>query len=139
MTPHSVCLVDPALIWLSFWFDLMIMAAYFLIPVVLMAIYAVRPRSNRWTYSIRSSILVLFAAFIFSCGTTHLFDAITMFIPWYWPEVIVKAITAAISLSTAIIIFRRKESLVTFPTRIEKDYEQMSDLQHRISLLVQNH
>jgi hypothetical protein len=139
MTPHSVCLVDPALIWLSFWFDLMIMAAYFLIPVVLMAIYAVRPRSSRWTYSMRSSILVLFAAFIFACGTSHMFEAITVFIPWYWAEVIVKGVTASISLWTAVFILRKKGSLVSFPSRIEKDYEHMSDLQHRISLLVQNH
>jgi len=136
--PHRTCLVSPTLIWLSFTFDLLIMLAYLLIPVALMIVYAARPRSSRWTYSIRSSILVLFAGFIFACGISHLFDAITMFVPWYWTQVLIKGMTAGISLTTAGVMFHRREKLVTFPTSIEKDYRKLSDLEHRIAILVQN-
>lgn len=138
MTPHKFCLTDPTLVWLSFTFDLLIMAAYFAIPVALLIIYAARPRSSRWTYSIRSSILVLFASFIFLCGTSHLFEALTLFIPWYWAEVVVKGFTAGVSLLTAGVMFHRKEKMVAFPTTIEKDYRKLSDLEHRIAILVQN-
>src|ERR1041385_7946691 len=114
MTPHKFCLTDPTLLCVSFTFDLLIMAAYFAIPVALMIIYAARPRSSRWTYSIRSSILVLFSSFIFLCGTSHLFEALTLFFPWYWAEAAVKGLTAGVSLLTTFVMFHRKEKLVAF-------------------------
>lgn len=136
MTPHKFCISDPALVWLTLAFDLLIMIAYFLIPCALMIIYAARPRTTRWTYSIRSSILILFAAFILLCGLSHLFEALTLFVPWYWAEVIVKGATAAVSLVTAAVMFHRKEKLVAFPTTVEKDYHKLDELEHKIGLLI---
>ena len=137
--PHKTCLADPTLIWLMFVFDLLVMAAYFAIPCALMVIYAARPRTQRWTYSIRSSILILFAAFIFLCGTSHLFEAITLFFPWYWAEAVVKGLTAAVSIATTAVMFKRKEKLVAFPATIEKDYRKLQELEHKISLLIEQH
>lgn len=136
MTPHKFCLTEPTLIWITFVCDLLIMAAYYFIPVALLYLYAARPRSKRWTYSIRSYVLVLFAMFIFLCGSTHLLEALTLFFPWYYAEAVVKALTAAASLATVGCLFRRREELVSFPTRVETDYRELVELRQNIALLI---
>ena len=137
--PHSICLVDPVLIWLTIACDFLIMLAYYALPIMLMALYAARPRSNRWQYSIHSWVLVLFTIFIFACGTTHLFEIVTMFKPWYWAALVVKGVTALASLGTAWALVRHKKPLMEFPFIVERDYQKIHELENRIALLVEQH
>ena len=97
LTPHGFCLAwEPGLIWLQAGSDLVIAASYYSIPLALV-VFA-RRRTDlafRWISS-------LFAAFILACGTTHLFSVLTLWVPAYWAEGVVKAVTAVISIVTAL-------------------------------------
>jgi len=48
-----------------------------------------------------NKLLWLFAAFILSCGFTHLMEIVTFWQPIYWIDVILKTITAGLSFMTA--------------------------------------
>jgi|GEM_PF-557003 len=61
-------------------------------------------------------ILLLFGAFILSCGTTHFLAAYTVFVPAYWLEGGVKAFTAVISALSAVYVIPRLSEAVTFPS-----------------------
>ncbi len=94
--PHGHCyLWKPSLVWLHVVADGLIAFAYYSIP--LMLFYLVRKRQDlpfSW-------IFLLFAAFIVSCGTTHVLEIWTLWHPTYWLSGIVKAVTAIVSLITA--------------------------------------
>ncbi|MUG98769.1 PAS domain-containing protein [Scytonema sp. UIC 10036] len=95
--PHGHCyLWKPGLVWLHLISDSIIALAYYSIPLTLF--YFVRKRQDlpfSW-------IFLLFAAFIISCGTTHIAEIWTLWHPTYWLSGIIKAGTAAVSLFTAI-------------------------------------
>jgi Na+-translocating ferredoxin:NAD+ oxidoreductase RnfA subunit len=97
--PHGDCILwQPGLLWLQVISDVTIVVAYYSIPITL--IYIIRKRKNipyKW-------VLGMFSAFIFMCGTTHVLEIWTIWVGIYWVEAIVKAITAAISLASAILI-----------------------------------
>ncbi len=97
--PHGYCLQwDPGLVWLHGLSDALIALAYFSIPLTL--IYFVRKRRNPPF----RSIVLLFAAFILACGTTHVLAIWTLWVPSYGLEGLVKAVTAAVSVVTAIAL-----------------------------------
>jgi len=45
-----------------------------------------------------------FGIFIIACGITHFFDVITVWTPVYWLDGIVRALTAAASVGTAVLL-----------------------------------
>ncbi len=94
--PHGHCyLWQPSLVWLHLLSDSLIAIAYYSIPLTLF--YFVRKRQDlpfSW-------IFLLFATFIVSCGTTHIFAIWTLWHPTYWLSGTVKAATAIVSLFTA--------------------------------------
>jgi PAS domain S-box-containing protein len=98
-TPHGYCLSwKPALLWLHVISDLLITLAYYSIPLIL--VYFIRQRKDfpyPW-------LAIMFAGFIIACGTTHLLSAITIWTPLYWLDGLVKAVTAIISVATAVIM-----------------------------------
>ncbi|MBE9007021.1 PAS domain S-box protein [Fortiea sp. LEGE XX443] len=47
-------------------------------------------------------IFLMFGAFIIACGTTHVMDVWTLWHPTYWLSGLIKAITAFVSVTTAI-------------------------------------
>ena len=98
--PHGYCLAwRPDLVALHLVSDMLIFLAYFSIPVGL--IYFMQRRQDlryRWMFG-------LFATFIFACGTTHIFGALTLWQPYYGLEGLVKAMTAAVSVATAVLIW----------------------------------
>ncbi len=51
-----------------------------------------------------SWMFLLFATFIIGCGTTHLMEVITTYVPMYRFAGLVKAVTAAASLATAVLL-----------------------------------
>ncbi|MEA5604448.1 sensor histidine kinase [Nostoc sp. UHCC 0252] len=97
--PHGHCyLWKPSLVWLNIISDSLIALVYYSIPIAL--VYFVHKRKDfpfKW-------ILLLFGAFIISCGTTHLMDIWTLWHPTYWLSTFIKLITAIISLYTAIAL-----------------------------------
>src|ERR1041384_2038566 len=97
--PHGHCYFwRPDILWTHVISDALIAAAYFSIPVTL--IYFVRRRRDLpfpW-------ILLLFAAFILLCGTTHILSIITVWKPIYALDGVIKGITAATSVVTAIAL-----------------------------------
>ena len=98
--PHGHCyLWKPGLVWLHLWSDTLIALAYYSIPLTLL--YFVRRRKDLPF----NSIFLLFGAFIIACGTTHLMEVWTLWHPTYWLSGVLKAITAAISVFTAITLF----------------------------------
>ncbi|MBW4424307.1 MAG: HAMP domain-containing histidine kinase [Nostoc desertorum CM1-VF14] len=97
--PHGHCyLWKPSLVWLNIISDSLIALVYYSIPIAL--VYFVHKRKDfpfKW-------ILLLFGAFIISCGTTHVMDVWTLWHPTYWLSTFIKFITAIISLYTAIAL-----------------------------------
>lgn len=97
--PHGTCyLWNAGLIWLHVVSDSLIALAYFSIPVTLLRI--VRKRRDipfHW-------MIVLFGLFIVACGTTHVMEVWNLWHANYWLAGVLKAITAAASVPTAILL-----------------------------------
>ena len=111
LAPHGYCLLwDPKLIWTHVAADAIIAAAYFSIPVVLFRLLAMR-RDIRFGWMIAA-----FGLFILACGLTHIVSIITLWIPAYGWEGLIKAVTAAASLVTALLLVHLLPSLVAIPS-----------------------
>ena len=100
LMPHGYCLLwFPDLLLLHVASDLLIALSYYTIPIILF--YFIRKRRETpfpW-------LILLFAAFIFSCGTTHLLESLTIWYPIYRLEGYAKLATGLISAVTAISLF----------------------------------
>jgi PAS domain S-box-containing protein len=98
--PHGYCLLwDPWLITLHVGSDIFTFAAYSAIPLAIWLFVRARPNVEM------RGLARLFAAFILWCGLTHLFNVITLWHPIYEIQGLVKLITAAVSVTTAVLIF----------------------------------
>jgi PAS domain S-box-containing protein len=100
--PHGMCyLWNPALVRLHFISDLLIGLAYVAISVVL-ARFSYRARRD-----VPLSWVVLgFGAFIIACGATHFMEVWTLWTPLYWVSGAIKAVTAAASVTVALVLPR---------------------------------
>lgn len=97
--PHGHCyLWKPELVTLHLMSDVLIGLAYYSIPITL--VYFVRKRQDLPF----NSIFLLFGAFIVACGTTHFLEVWTLWHPTYWLAGFIKAITAVVSVYTAIML-----------------------------------
>jgi PAS domain S-box-containing protein len=113
-TPHGFCLAwQPGLIWLQAGSDLLTALAYYAIPTAILIILA-RRRDLLFR-----PVLLLFAAFIVACGTTHLFSVVTLWLPLYWTEGGVKAFTALLSVTTAAVLWPMLPRLLAAPSAAE--------------------
>ena len=136
--PHGICLTwKSGLIWLHVVSDGLIAAAYFSIPFGLAYfVHARKDLEYRW-------IFMLFAAFILACGTTHLFDIWTLWHPDYLLQGLIKAMTAVISVTSAILLWPVIKKALRIPsprqlalindalqTEIEMRRETVKELQH---------
>jgi signal transduction histidine kinase/CheY-like chemotaxis protein len=100
--PHGHCyLWQPATLWLNVSSDGLIAAAYYTIPVGLF--YIVRERRTTIPYP---WILLMFAAFIFLCGTTHLIEIWTVWNPDYRMQGAIKLLTGLVSIATMFALFK---------------------------------
>ncbi len=98
--PHGHCyLWQPGVLWLNVVSDLLIAAAYFSLPVAL--IYFVSKRRDLAF----KPLFVMFGVFILACGMTHVMDVWTIWVPAYWLDGGIKAVTAVASLATATVIW----------------------------------
>src|SRR5262249_302221 len=99
--PHGMCyLWQPGILALHLVSASLISLAYFSIPFPLL--YFVRRRTDlqfNW-------MLVCFAVFIVACGATHVMEIWTVWHPDYWVSGALKAVTAAASVPTAILLVK---------------------------------
>src|SRR5919108_1441910 len=97
--PHGHCLLwQPTAVWLHVISDSLITLAYYSIPIILL--YFVRKRRDlafQWVF-------LMFGAFIFGCGTTHLMGIWTLWVPTYWLDGGIKLATAVFSIVTAVLL-----------------------------------
>ena len=109
-TPHGFCLAwQPGLIWLHAGSDLLTAAAYFSIPATLLLLLR-RRRDLAF-----KPVFALFAAFILACGTTHILGAVTLWLPVYWLDGAIKALTAILSVATAATLWRLIPQVMALP------------------------
>lgn len=73
--------------------------AYFAIPVALVII------ARRYPTFKAGPVLWMFAAFIISCGATHVMDIITIWVPCYWLDMWVRIFTGVSSIVTAFVLW----------------------------------
>ncbi len=100
-TPHGFCLAwRPELILLHVISDGVIALAYFAIPISL-AIF-VRRRTDLEPQ--HKALAILFSLFITACGFTHLASIVVLWLPLYGVEGLIKAVTALVSVATAVIL-----------------------------------
>lgn len=98
--PHGHCFLWNAdILWTVVGSDAVIAASYYAIPAALLL--GLRRRETR---NLRP-IILLFCAFIFACGTTHLIEIYTIWVPRYDLDALAKLVTAAVSLATAVSLW----------------------------------
>jgi signal transduction histidine kinase/CheY-like chemotaxis protein len=111
LSPHGICLLwEPELIWLHVLSDAVIATSYFSIPFAL-AILVSKRRDFQFGW-----VAWAFATFILACGLTHVFSIYTLWVPIYGIEGIVKAITAAASIVTAVMLWPLIPRILAVPT-----------------------
>lgn len=98
--PHGHCyLWTPSLLWTYVLSDALIGIAYFSIPLALIVVLKRRPDIPF------HRIFGMFSLFIFVCGATHLMSIWTIWHPTYWLDALLKALTATVSVLTAIMLW----------------------------------
>ena len=129
--PHGACyLWNPAVLWLNVISDLIITAAYYAIPILLFIFLRKRKDFTlNW-------IVGAFAVFILACGTTHLLGVWTVWHATYRLDGVVKAITAAASITTALMLAPMLPKLVHLPNptqlaamnrKLEEEAKQLAE------------
>jgi len=123
LMPHAFCFVGRKdLILLHVMSDLGIALAYFMIPVTLLYFLRRYRRPMRFNW-----VIVLFAAFILMCGFTHVLGIVTIWSPLYYLQGWVKALTAVISLATALAIIPLVPRLLSL-----RSAEELQESNHRL-------
>lgn len=118
--PHGYCyLWNPGTLWLHVVSDALIALSYFCIPIAL--IYFVRKRRDvpfHWMF-------FMFGAFILGCGATHLMEVWTVWHADYFVSGVIKALTATVSVITAVLLVRMLPLALTFPS--PSDIKEIND------------
>lgn len=110
---------ESGILWTHVISDGLIAVSYYAIPICLAIIYKKRADIElRW-------ILALFAIFIISCGTTHIMSLITVWNPLYWLEGAVKAMTALVSVGTAVVLLAKTPKILVIPGK--QDWEKVNE------------
>lgn len=120
------------LIWLHVISDLLITLSYFSIPFTLL--YFIRKRKDLpfgWMFA-------CFGVFIVACGATHAMDVWNVWHADYWIAGFIKAITAAASVPTAILLVQLVPDALQIPNAsqwtesralLEKEIHERRDLE----------
>jgi PAS domain S-box-containing protein len=122
--PHGHCFYwRPDVVWLHVCANALIALAYFSIPVLLFS-FVRRKRAFQFNW-----MLYLFASFIFWCGVTHVFDIVTLWTPVYRLDGVIRAITALVSVATAILLVPLipKALALRSPDELEEAYRKLEE------------
>jgi two-component sensor histidine kinase len=129
LTPHGFCLLwMPGLIYLHAISDAIIGLAYFSIPLAL-ASFAAKRKDLQYGW-----VIQLFVAFILACGTTHFMSILTLWVPVYGIEGVIKGITALLSIATAILLWPLVPKLLAIPSP-----RQLSDVNAELGRKIRDH
>jgi signal transduction histidine kinase len=136
LTPHGYCFLwNPRLVLLHVLSDSLIGFAYVSISVTL--IYFVYKMYHdlpfRW-------IFVAFGGFIIACGMTHFLEVLTLWYALYWLSGTVKLITAAVSLSTAVLLpplIPKVQALIESAKTSEERKRQLENAHRELERLYQ--
>ena len=110
-SPHGYCLLwKTDLIALHAVSNALIAISYFLMPFVILLFLKRRPDIKH------RFLFVLFALFILACGITHTLNAVTIWYPAYYLSGIMMAITALVSVISAIAVLYYFPVLVALPS-----------------------
>ena len=137
LTPHGFCLLwSPGLIWLHALSDIAVGLAYFSIPITLAGIIRHRPDL------ILRPLFGLFAAFILLCGIGHLLGVLTLWVPAYGIEGVMKAATAIISIISAVALRQMMPQILAFPSpaqlrRAHRDVVELRQAETRLMTIAQ--
>jgi signal transduction histidine kinase/CheY-like chemotaxis protein len=130
--PHGFCLRwDAPLVFVFVAANLGIAIAYFAIPLALR--YFVGKRKDLpYPHMFR-----LFAAFILSCGITHLAKIWTLYQPAYWYEALIDGWTAVVSLITAALLWPLlpKALALRSPAALAAANEQLETMNKQLTAL----
>ncbi len=108
---HGFCFLwEPGLVRLHVISDIITGLAYYAIAIALFY-FIYKRRDIPFPF-----IFVLFALFILACGTTHLSAAYTVYIPKYWEEGVIKAITAFVSVVASILFIPLIPKAIALPS-----------------------
>ncbi len=111
--PHGHCyLWRTDLVMLHAGSDILIALSYYSIPIALFLIWK---KNKDFQYH---WMLILFAIFIFACGTTHIIDTWNIWHSEYYLEGLVKVITAIVSVATAILIWPSLPKMLSIPSPV---------------------
>jgi PAS domain S-box-containing protein len=126
--PHGFCYQwNSGLVWLNVLSDALIALAYFTIPFTML--WFIRKRRDlpfSWMFA-------LFGVFMIACGTTHLMEVWNLWHAQYWLAGVVKAITAAASVPTAILFVRLVPQALQLPSSrwVQRNTELEKEIQER--------
>ncbi|MBV8831716.1 MAG: hypothetical protein JO108_21100 [Acidobacteriaceae bacterium] len=116
--PHGHCYFwQPYLVWLNTTSDALVGLSYFLIPF---SLYQIVRKRRDLTFN---WMILMFVGFILACGFTHVMNVWDVWHSAYRLEGLVKAITAAASLATAMLMFRLVPQLVAIPSSQQLRHE----------------
>lgn len=112
--PHGMCYAwQTDVLLLNVVSDVLISASYFSIPLTLAYFLHNRPSLPFRT------LVILFSAFILACGATHLLGVWVVWHGHYGVQGVFKSVTAAVSIATAIALFRFMPMLLTMPSPVK--------------------
>jgi diguanylate cyclase (GGDEF)-like protein len=128
--PHGMCFLwQPGVLALHVISDALIALAYFSIPLLL--IYIARRRSDLGVVP----MFIMFSLFIVSCGLTHVMSIVVIWHPIYWTEGWLKAITAGLSIATAIAMVPLLPNILTLrsPAELEAVNTELQAVNERLA------
>lgn len=97
--PHGHCyLWTPALVWLQVLSNGFIGLSYVAISLALILLV------RRGKYLPFKGMALAFGTFIITCGLTHFMDILVIWHPYYWLDTALRSITAAASVTTALLL-----------------------------------
>jgi len=109
LMPHAVCwAAAPRLIWTMVVANAITFLSYVTIclTLLLLAHRTRRVIARDWAY-----FLTGFALFIVACGSTHLMEVVTTWIPVFWIDACTNIVTAFLSAYVAIMFIRRASAI----------------------------
>lgn len=135
LMPHGHCLLwREDLLFMTLLGDGLTVLAYSLIPLAL--IHLVNKRADLQF----DRIFYLFAGFIAFCGLSHAVAIVNVWQGFYFIQGFIKLITGAISILTALLLWRLIPSILAIPSmeELNKQNEALLDAKERLELANQN-